>query len=114
MTRVFFALAFLVCFGGAAAAEEEIPSAKSYTVTSIEKCYAQLSREEALDIQQNYIKPYGECTRRLALKMQKKSAEKPAEEAPVKRDGFYRVQNRTEDKNRPKEPVPEAKAPAQK
>ncbi|MBI3440570.1 MAG: hypothetical protein HY052_02000 [Proteobacteria bacterium] len=47
-------------------------AAKTLTVTSIQKCYSQLSRQDALDIQRNYIKPYQECRRRLELKLQKK------------------------------------------
>ena len=73
--------------------------AKSYTVTSIQKCYSLLSREDVLDIQQNYIKPYKECQRRVALELKKKQKEKIKTDAKKKsslkaQHGFYRVQKK--------------------
>lgn len=47
----------------------DVPASHTVVVTSIEKCYAQLSRADALDIEQHYLKPYEECQRRLALKL---------------------------------------------
>jgi hypothetical protein len=90
-------------------AEDPAPPSRSFTVTSIGKCYAQLSREDRLDIQRNFIKPYQECQHRLALKLKKKAGEK-TEEAKDKKDadaadkpaettqGFYRVQKDPADK----------------
>ena len=81
-------------------AEETSPKrAKSYTVTSIQKCYSLLSREDVLDIQQNYIKPYKECQRRVALELKKKQKEKIKTDAKKKsslkaQHGFYRVQKK--------------------
>ena len=79
--------------------EAEAPPAKSFTVTSIDKCYAALGPEDALDIQRNYIKPYQECQRRLALKL-KKAAEQKAgtvpQNPPAAAHGFYRVQKEKE------------------
>ena len=73
--------------------------AKSYTVTSIQKCYDLLSREDVLDIQQNYVKPYKECQRRAALELKKKQKEKIKADAKKKsslkaQHGFYRVQKK--------------------
>ena len=77
--------------------EEEAPQPTTLTVTSIEKCYKQIGREDALDIQRNFVKPYQECQRRLALKL-KKATEKPVPETkkdakpePEIPQGFYRV-----------------------
>ena len=74
--------------------------AKSFTVTSIQKCYDLLSREDVLEIQQNYIKPYKECQRRVALKLKEKQKKKSGDD--VKNEstsksqyGFYRVQKKT-------------------
>lgn len=74
--------------------EEETPQpAKNFTVTSIQKCYERLGREETLDIQKGYIKPYQECQRRLALKLKKEREEKLAKpkEKTEKRRGYHRV-----------------------
>lgn len=74
---------------------EDLPPVKNFTVTSLKKCYAQLSRDEVVDIQKNYIKPYQECQRRVALKLQKKQTEKAAdvkEKSSYSSDGFFRVQ----------------------
>ncbi len=72
-------------------AAEEGSKAQSFTVTSIQKCYQQLSREEALEIQNNFIKPYKECHRRLALQKLKKQESPPISAPkeviePVKQD----------------------------
>lgn len=77
----------------------EVPAAKSAVVTSLQKCYAQLGREEALEVQMNYIKPYQECQRRLARKLKEKqqaaagekAAAAPRDAAPAAAGGFYRV-----------------------
>lgn len=69
MRRIFFLLIFFA-ITPAFAAESETQN--SFTVTSVEKCYAALSPEDALDIQRNYIKPYQECRRRLELKEKEK------------------------------------------
>jgi hypothetical protein len=66
--------------GGKESGEGEKQASNSYVVTSIQKCYAQLGREEALDIQKNYIKPYQECQRRLAEKYKKEHDKKPGDE----------------------------------
>ena len=76
-------------------AGQEVDAAKTFTVTSIQKCYAQLGREDALEIQKNYVKPYQECQRRLALKLKKTPGMKAGEvdgQAPEKPGNFYRVQ----------------------
>lgn len=81
-------------------AEETSPEkAKSYTVTSIQRCYDLLSREDVLDIQQNYIKPYKECQLRAAIALKKKQKEKIKADAknndsPKAQHGFYRVQKK--------------------
>ncbi len=84
-----------------AATEEAPPPLQTFTVTSISKCYAALSRADALDIQRNFIKPYQECQRRLALQLKKKqqqqskdgaAKDKPAETPASAPQGFYRVQ----------------------
>jgi hypothetical protein len=74
------------------AAEQEPAAVNSFTVTSIQKCYAQLSHEDALEIQQNYIKPYEECQRRLVLKQKKEQVIKTGntKDTPVKKpSSFY-------------------------
>jgi hypothetical protein len=98
------------------APEPEPGAANTFTVTSIEKCYAQLSREDALDIQKNYIKPYQECRRRLVLKLKNEQWSKNKQ--GTKPESFYRVQqkddSRAEDadqKKRENPPVSEKKAP---
>ena len=80
-----------------ASTEAPLEKAKSFTVTSIQKCYDLLSREDVLDIQQNYIKPYKECQRRVALQIKKKQEEKKDADSKnksssKKQHGFYRVQ----------------------
>jgi len=90
--------------------EEQLPEietpqpAKSFTVTSIQKCYERLGREETLDIQKNFIKPYQECQRRLALKLKKEREEKAAKanDKPEKRRGYHRVRNKN-DSQKPSE-----------
>jgi hypothetical protein len=97
----------------------EQDGAKSFTVTSVDKCYAQLSREDALDIQKNYTKPYQECQRRLALKLknEKWSKNKPGtktgdsqDSQPKNPENFYRVQkkeeNKTQDADQKKQETP--------
>ncbi|MFH1158021.1 MAG: hypothetical protein V1721_03945 [Pseudomonadota bacterium] len=83
----------------AEAPEDPPEKARSFTVTSIQKCYDLLSREDVLDIQQNYIKPYQECQRRAALNLKKKQEEKKAadakdESSSKKQRDFYRVQKK--------------------
>lgn len=68
------------------AAEEPPPPARSVVVTSVQKCYAQLSREEALEIQKNFVKPYQECQKRLAAKLKKKQEKKVSGDKDVKED----------------------------
>jgi len=83
-----------------ASMEDPPEKAKSFTVTSIKKCYDLLSREDVLDIQQNYIKPYKECQRRVALQIKKKQKEKKDADvknksSSKKQHGFYRVQKKS-------------------
>ncbi|MCE9506700.1 MAG: hypothetical protein K8R48_00075 [Alphaproteobacteria bacterium] len=80
------------------AAEQESAPVNSFTVTSIQKCYAQLSHEDALEIQQNYSKPYDECQRRLALKLKNEQEKKPGSaDGPVKKPSkFYSLFQRKE------------------
>lgn len=79
--------------GGDAAQEEKEPSqGRNVTVTSVRKCYAQLSREDVLDIQKNYIKPYQECQRRLAAQLKKKKGDEEArsgEDSPAETKGDH-------------------------
>lgn len=83
-------------------------------VTSIETCYAELGPEAAADIQKNYIKPWEECRKRLAIKRKKDQTLKagetkkpetgesaPDKETPPAVGGYYRVQ-KTSLKPRPK------------
>jgi hypothetical protein len=72
-----------------AAPPEEKEGPKTLTITSIEKCYAQLSREDALDIQKNFIKPYQECQRRLALKLKSPPQTKGAQDHPAESSRHY-------------------------
>jgi hypothetical protein len=88
---------------------QETGASRTFVVTSIEKCYAQLARADVLDIQKNYLRPYEECKKRLAAKIraeqklkageEKGAARKeeakdaaPAAAAPPPAGGFYRVQ----------------------
>ena len=64
---------------------------KTLTVTSIDKCYAHLSRKDVLEIQRNFIKPYQECQRRVAL-LPKKDPGHKAENTPDKPHNFVQVQ----------------------
>lgn len=69
--------------------------AKTFTVTSIRKCYDRLGREDVLDIQRNFIKPYQECQRRLSLLLQKEQQQKAGETKavpPEKPRNFLQVQ----------------------
>jgi hypothetical protein len=77
-------------------------------VTSLKKCYTQLGREEALEIETKYTKPYEECQKRLAAKVKRdqqlKAGQQPkdskdatnkegaAPDAAPADSGFYRVQ----------------------
>jgi hypothetical protein len=88
--------------GDAVEKKQEAPAeageeSKTLTITSIQKCYDQLTRKDALDIQKNYIKPYQECQRRLELKIKKEQwlKDKPAtaqDPVPEKPENFFRVQ----------------------
>jgi hypothetical protein len=75
------------------AEQQEPAAANSFTVTSIQKCYAQLKHEDALEIQKNYIKPYEECQRRLAQKLKNEQEKKPGSAgAPDKKTrNFYSI-----------------------
>lgn len=68
-------------------ATENIQKGKNITVTSVGKCYQQIGRAEAVEIQKNFIKPYRECQRRLALQIkksqEKKTAAPPAQEETI-------------------------------
>ena len=89
--------------------DQEQAVSKIYTVTSIQKCYESLGKEDALDIQKNYLKPYQECQRRLMLKLQSKQEAKPGEakeDSPDKTHNFYKVQ-----KDRGHPPEEEHKTP---
>lgn len=54
---------------------------KSVIVTSLQKCLAQLDPESALDVQQNYLKPYQECRARLYRKLQERKTASAQKEA---------------------------------
>ena len=68
----------------AAADDDAAPPSHTVMVTSIEKCYAQLDRAETVDIERNFIKPYEECQRRLAIKLKKKQQIKVAPDSKDK------------------------------
>lgn len=89
----------------------ETATAKTLTVTSLQKCYDRLDREDALDIQRNYIKPWQECQRRLSLKMKKEAENRKAEEdsrpAPAPRN-YYQVQKPKDEGKTPQKPAKSA------
>jgi hypothetical protein len=53
--------------------DDEAQPSHNFVVTSIQKCYAQLSHEDVLDIETNFVKPYEECKKRLAIRLKKKN-----------------------------------------
>jgi hypothetical protein len=61
------------------AQEGPAPKPKTFTVTSVQKCYEQLGKEDVADIRKNYTKQYQECQRRLAEQTRKKQTLKAGE-----------------------------------
>lgn len=61
--------------------DEPPPGGHSVVVTSLGKCYAALGHAEEYEIRRNFVKPYEECERRLALKRKKEQSAK-AGDAP--------------------------------
>lgn len=60
------------------------PTSRTVTVTSVEKCYAQLPAEDVIDIKTNFVKPYEECQKRLMRKLKADRTLKAGEvKAPV-------------------------------
>lgn len=54
--------------------------AQSAVITSVQKCYDQLTQEEVMDIKRHYLKPYEECQNRLLKKKEKAATDKLAAE----------------------------------
>lgn len=96
--------------------DPDIATAKTLTITSLQKCYDQISHEDALDIQRNYIKPWQECRRRLSLKLKNDAKSKKTEadtRPPATPRNFYRVQNtpRRDSSEEAKKPAKPATSP---
>jgi hypothetical protein len=91
------------------------PAAHSIVVTSIQKCYAQLSHEEVLDIESNFVKPYEECKKRLAIKLKKKNSLKAGEqkEPAAKKHKPKETDGEAQDQEQAQPPADETQAGAQ-